>query len=157
VPGLDKLVKDSETPPLHRSTLVERPFLGRTLAGRLCPNVLLDGDCRFDDVAGGRFALVTSIEPSTPQRAEVERRRAVLVAAGPGSELHRWLRKGHARAAIVRPDGTVLRAGRQLSALCRALPRFDTALPLTATGGAARPDMESASVSASAHGWPPGA
>ncbi|HYZ52057.1 MAG TPA: hypothetical protein VE733_00895 [Streptosporangiaceae bacterium] len=31
-----------------------------------------------------------------------------------------------AHAAVVRPDGTVLHAGRQLSALCTALPVFGT-------------------------------
>ncbi|WP_319461380.1 bifunctional 3-(3-hydroxy-phenyl)propionate/3-hydroxycinnamic acid hydroxylase [Micromonospora sp. RTP1Z1] len=113
VPGLKELATDSQTPPLHRSDLVKRPRLRRTLAGRLCPNATVDGDRRFDDVAAGRFAIVTSHEPSPTQRADIERRGAVLITAKPGSELHQWLRTGGARVAIVRPDGTVLSAGRQ--------------------------------------------
>ena len=114
VPRLKDLATDSETPPLRRSDLVLRPRLRRTLAGRLCPNAILDGDRRFDDVAAGRIAVVTSYEPSASQRADIERRGAILVTAGPGSELQRWLRRGRARAAIVRPDGTVFSAGSHL-------------------------------------------
>ncbi|GAA4636734.1 bifunctional 3-(3-hydroxy-phenyl)propionate/3-hydroxycinnamic acid hydroxylase [Actinoallomurus vinaceus] len=122
VPGLKERILHSETAALHRSDLVVRPRLRRTLAGRLCPNALLDGGGRLDDVTSGRFALVTTVAPSAGQRAEIDRRGAVLVHARPGSALHRWLRHGHADAAIVRPDGTVLRAGRHLSALHTALP-----------------------------------
>ena len=43
VPGLRDRILDSETPPLHPSTLVHRSSFGwRSLAGRLCPNALLD-------------------------------------------------------------------------------------------------------------------
>ncbi|MFR9779642.1 bifunctional 3-(3-hydroxy-phenyl)propionate/3-hydroxycinnamic acid hydroxylase [Micromonospora sp. MS34] len=114
VPGLTDLATDSQTPPLHRSELVVRPRLRRSLTGRLCPNAIIDGDHRFDDVAAGRFSIVTSTEPSAAQRADIERRGAVLVTARPGSELHRWLRTGGVRAAVVRPDGTVLRTSRRL-------------------------------------------
>ncbi|MFG1658235.1 bifunctional 3-(3-hydroxy-phenyl)propionate/3-hydroxycinnamic acid hydroxylase [Micromonospora chersina] len=114
VPGLTDLATDSQTPPLQRSDLVIRPRLRRTLAGRLCPNAILDGDRRFDDVASGRFAIVTSHEPSATERADIERRGAALITAEPGSQLHQWLRTGGARVAVVRPDGTVLSAGRQL-------------------------------------------
>jgi 3-(3-hydroxy-phenyl)propionate hydroxylase len=140
VPGLTDLATDSQTPPLPRSDLVARPRLRRTLAGRLCPNAILDDDRRFDDVAAGRFAIVTSTEPSATQQAEIERRGAVLIAARPGSELHQWLRQGGANAAIVRPDGTVLRAGQRLSVLDTTLSGFNTKLPLTTAGGAARPE-----------------
>ncbi|WP_433462667.1 hypothetical protein [Spirillospora sp. CA-128828] len=96
---------------------------GRALAGRLCPNAPLDGGRRFDDVAAGRFAIVTATEPSAGQRAEIERRGAVVITTGPGDALDHWLRRGRVGAAIVRPDGTVLRAGR-LSALHTAVPAF---------------------------------
>ncbi|GAB3837467.1 hypothetical protein GCM10027610_039610 [Dactylosporangium cerinum] len=112
----------SETPALRRSALVVRQVLRRTLAGTLCPNVVLDGARRFDDVAAGRFAIVTSVTPSAAQRAAIEGCGAALVVARPGSELHRWLRQGGAHAAVVRPDGTVMRSGRDLSELCTALP-----------------------------------
>ncbi|MDT7647611.1 MAG: 3-(3-hydroxy-phenyl)propionate hydroxylase [Pseudonocardiales bacterium] len=119
LPGWDF---STETPPLRRSDLAVRPPLRRTLAGRLCPNAHLDDGHRFDDVAAGRFAVVTSTDPSAAQRAHIKQRGGALVLARPGSELDRWLRRGRSTAAIVRPDATVLRVGRDLSALCAALP-----------------------------------
>ncbi|WP_343450467.1 bifunctional 3-(3-hydroxy-phenyl)propionate/3-hydroxycinnamic acid hydroxylase MhpA [Micromonospora oryzae] len=130
VPGLQRLATDSATPALRRSALVLRPRLGRGVVGGLCPNAVLDGDLRFDDVAAGRFAVVTSVEPSAEHRAELTRRGAVVVDAPPGSELDRWLAGGRARAAVVRPDGVVLAAGRRLAGLRRALP----AAPAAAAG-----------------------
>jgi hypothetical protein len=124
LPGFTDRVLSSETPPLHRSALVVRPRLRRALAGRLCPNASLEDDRRFDDVAGGRFALVTAANPPAALRAAVEQRGGVLVTARAGSDLHQWLRRGHATAALVRPDGTVLRAARDLPQLCVALPAF---------------------------------
>jgi 3-(3-hydroxy-phenyl)propionate hydroxylase len=103
---------------------VVRPRLRRSLAGRLCPNAVLADGVRFDDVAAGRFALVTSTDPSPDQRTAVQHRGGVLVVARSGTELARWLREGRATAATIRPDGTVLRAGRDLSVLCAALPRL---------------------------------
>ena len=47
------------------------------------------------------------------------RRGAAVVAAHPGTELALWLRAGRARAAVVRPDRTVLCAGSDR----RSLPR----------------------------------
>jgi 3-(3-hydroxy-phenyl)propionate hydroxylase len=124
VPGVSAHILNSETPALHRCELVVRPRLGRSLAGRLCPNAVLDDGRRFDDVAAGRFALVTSTDPSPEQRTAVQHRGGVLVLARSGTELGRWLREGGATAATVRPDGTVLRAGRDLSVLCADFPEF---------------------------------
>jgi 3-(3-hydroxy-phenyl)propionate hydroxylase len=124
LPGVRDHILNSETPTLHRSGLVQRPPRRRSLAGRLCPNAPLGDGRRFDDAAAGRFALVTTAEPDSTQRAEVEQRGGVVVTARDGSALHQWLRSGHARAAVVRPDGTVLRAGRDLSRLCSAVPPF---------------------------------
>ncbi|NJP34533.1 bifunctional 3-(3-hydroxy-phenyl)propionate/3-hydroxycinnamic acid hydroxylase MhpA [Micromonospora thermarum] len=122
VPRLRDLAADSETPALHRSALVVRPRLRRGLAGRLCPNAILDDERRFDDVAAGRFAIVTSTTPPARQRAEVEGQGAVLITVRPGDELHRWLTRGRVNVALVRPDGTVLDAGPRLSMLCTHLP-----------------------------------
>ena len=122
LPGLNKQILDSQTPALRRSGLVVRPRLRPTLAGRLCPNAILDGSRHFDDVAAGRFAIVTSTSPSAAQRAAIGRRGAVLVPAQPGSELYGWLRAGRAAAAVIRPDGTVLRSGRDLAGLSAGLP-----------------------------------
>jgi 3-(3-hydroxy-phenyl)propionate hydroxylase len=74
-------------------------------------------------VVAGRLALVTTVPPPIRQRARIERFGAVVVPAPASTPLHAWLTQGRAHAAIVRPDGTVLRAGRGLAALCTALPR----------------------------------
>ncbi|MFY1634845.1 bifunctional 3-(3-hydroxy-phenyl)propionate/3-hydroxycinnamic acid hydroxylase [Solwaraspora sp. WMMB335] len=129
VPGLNDLASNSQTPPLHRSDLVIRPRLRRTLAGRLCPNALIDGDRRLDDIAAGRFAIVTTTEPPATQRADIERHGMVLVAARLGSELHQWLTRSRAHTAIVRPDGTVLSAGRRLSVSRTIVPGHNRNLP----------------------------
>ena len=42
----------------------------------------------------------------------------------PGSPLHKRLADGKAAAALVRPDFTVLRAGRDVAGLCEAAPTF---------------------------------
>ncbi|RSD12093.1 bifunctional 3-(3-hydroxy-phenyl)propionate/3-hydroxycinnamic acid hydroxylase [Amycolatopsis eburnea] len=111
-PRLNGHVLDSATPPLHRTDLVVRPRFGRSLAGRLCPNALLDDGTRFDDVAAGRFAVVTTSTPSETERAAIRESGAVLVPTRRSGELRRWLRTG---AAVVRPDGTVLSVGNSLS------------------------------------------
>jgi 3-(3-hydroxy-phenyl)propionate hydroxylase len=122
VPGLREHVLDSQTPALRRSDLVLRHPFRRTLAGSLCPNLVLPDGRRFDDAAAGRFAVVTLAIPAAQQRDHVRRRGAVLLEAAPGTGLYRWLRQGRADAAIVRPDGAVLRSGRDLAALIAALP-----------------------------------
>ncbi len=119
LPGARQHVLDSRTPPLRRTALVARPRLGRSLAGRLCPNAAIDDAHRFDDLAAGRFALVTATTPTRAQQRAIARRGAVVIAAAPGSELHRWLGRG--RAAIVRPDGTVQRTGRHIKPLINGL------------------------------------
>ena len=106
LPGLSDQILSAETPALRRSSLVLRPRRRRGLAGQLCPNATLADGRRFDEVAGGRFAVVTRAAPTAAVRAEAERHAAVLVTAGPG-DLGHWL--GRATAAVVRPDGTVLR------------------------------------------------
>ena len=78
----------------------------------MCPNALLDDGTRFDDVADGRFVVVTKSTPSESERAVIRESGAVLVTTRRSGELRRWLRTG---AAVVRPDGTVLSAGNSLS------------------------------------------
>jgi 3-(3-hydroxy-phenyl)propionate hydroxylase len=121
LPGVKDHVLDSRTPPLRRTTLVARPRLRRTSAGQLCPNTAVDAAHRFDDLAAGRFALVTTMAPTPAQECEIERRGAVVITAAPGSDLHRWLRRGRTRAALVRPDGTVQRTASALAPLLHDL------------------------------------
>lgn len=124
LPGAGRLILDSRTPALPRSALVARPRrrLRSTLAGTLCPNAPLGDGRRFDDVAAGRFAVVARAEPSSALRAELARRDVVILVTRPGTQLDAWLRSGHARAALVRPDGTVLRSARRPARLYCDLP-----------------------------------
>jgi 3-(3-hydroxy-phenyl)propionate hydroxylase len=94
------------------------------LAGTLCPNPVLQEGQRFDEVVGNRFALITSSPLSDAQRSALSSRGAVVVHAPSGSELEGWLRKGGATAAIVRPDRAVMQAGKNVEAICRAVPAF---------------------------------
>lgn len=124
VPGLrDKLVA-SRTPALHRSALVTKAGAPRQLAGTLCPNPALADGTRLDTVLGNGFALVTTKRPLEFQHASLTERGAIVHVAERGGELERWLRRGRATAAVIRPDRTVMCAGRNLSALCAAVPRF---------------------------------
>ncbi len=123
IPGVRDKIVDSTTPALRSSALVHKAR-GRRLAGRLCPNPVLAEGKRFDEVIGPRFALITSGVLSPPQQDEVRRRGAVVVPAHPGTELALWLQAGRARAAVVRPDRTVMCAGRDVGEICRRIPAF---------------------------------
>ena len=58
--------------------------------------------------------LVTAVPLSTEQRALLADRGTQVIEAAPGSALHTWLTDGKAAAALVRPDFTVMRAGRDV-------------------------------------------
>ncbi len=124
VPGLRARLLDSETPPLSRSELVDRRRLRTSLTGRLCPNAVLAGDLRYDDLTRRGFVLVTGVPLSPAQRALLASRGTEVLEVAPDSPLHTWLADGNAAAALVRPDFTVLRVGRDVAALCEAAPRF---------------------------------
>src|SRR5690606_4433676 len=132
VPGLSAKIADGVTPALCSSAFVHRGVLGYRTVGTLCPNAVLDTmGTRVDDVATpGRFLVVTTVEPTDGQREEIERRAGVVRLARAVPALARWLTKGHATAAIVRPDRTVLCAGRSLASLYTRLP----ALPRRVAG-----------------------
>ena len=124
IPGVREKIVDSATPALHSSALVHRSRGRRQLAGQLCPNpVVVDGK-RFDEVVGARFAVVTSAPLTPSQQDEMARRGTAVVTAHPGTELALWLQAGRARAAVVRPDRTVMCAGRDLAEVCSAVPVF---------------------------------
>ena len=124
VPGLRDRLLDSETPPLRRSGLVEGRTSGTSLNGRLCPNALLSEDVRYDDVTRGGFVFVSGVPLSAQQQALLAGRGTEVLEVQPGSPLNSWLKEGNAAAALVRPDYTVLRAGRDVAALCEASPIF---------------------------------
>ncbi|WP_370501305.1 bifunctional 3-(3-hydroxy-phenyl)propionate/3-hydroxycinnamic acid hydroxylase [Mycolicibacterium sp. jd] len=129
IPGMRKRVVNSKTPALRRSALVIRDRKPRQLAGSLCPNPRLATGQPLDAELGNGFALVTATRPLAFQQALVEERGAVVHVAERGGELARWLRRGRATAAIVRPDRTVMCADRNLGKLCAAIPQFQPALP----------------------------
>jgi 3-(3-hydroxy-phenyl)propionate hydroxylase len=118
IPGLREKVIDSTTPALRASALVFKSRRPHQLAGTLCPNPLLPNGRRLDDVIGTGFALITTSQPGAGDQALLRRHGVAVVAAEPGGALETWLRRGHATVALVRPDGTVMRAGRDLAALC---------------------------------------
>jgi 3-(3-hydroxy-phenyl)propionate hydroxylase len=124
VPGLRAKVTDSQTPPLRSSALIQRTLATRRITGRLCPNTLLDNGCRLDEALGSGFGVITTVELTPPQQDIVTARGARTVHAAAGSELAHWLNRHHAKAAVVRPDRTVMIAGRDPTAVCRALPLF---------------------------------
>lgn len=110
--------------------------VARTSAvGRLCPNAptSVSPDAkRFDDVAGDGFALLALI--ITPEERErILHRGAAPVVPDPGSELHQWLVRHRAAAAIVRPDRTVMFTSDSVSGSLTRLPSF-----LSATAHAER-------------------
>jgi 3-(3-hydroxy-phenyl)propionate hydroxylase len=128
IPGLRKKIVNGTTPALHRSAFVIKGRAPRQLAGTLCPNPILADGKRLDTVFGNGFALVTTTRPLAFECALLEEHGAVVHIAAPGSELARWLRRGNATAAIIRPDRTVMCAGRNLWKLCAAMPGFAPAV-----------------------------
>jgi 3-(3-hydroxy-phenyl)propionate hydroxylase len=122
VPLLQTFILAGFTPSLHQSAYVVKTRRRDDLAGRLCPNPLVPSGVRLDSVIAGRFGLITSVPLTQTQQRELDRRNAVTITTPPGSELAEWLARGHATAAIVRPDGIVMQAGSDVAALCRAVP-----------------------------------
>ena len=119
IPGLRDKVVDSTTPALRRSALVDRSRWPRQLAGTLCPNPLLPNGQRLDDVAGRGYALISRVPLPAHGESTLRRHNVTLFHASPNSELDTWLHRARAAAALVRPDGTVMCAGRDVTALCR--------------------------------------
>jgi 3-(3-hydroxy-phenyl)propionate hydroxylase len=118
VPGLRDKVVDSTTPALHSSALVRKARRRHQLAGTLCPNPLLPDGHRLDEILGNGFAVIANNPLGAEAEASLRRRGVVVLFAQPGSALATWLRQGRATAAIVRPDRTVMCAGRDVAALC---------------------------------------
>jgi 3-(3-hydroxy-phenyl)propionate hydroxylase len=124
VPGLRHKIVDSRTPALHRSALIVKSRTPRQLAGTLCPNLLLSTGNRLDATLGNGFGLITTKPLSPAERTLLELRGVTVHVAENGGELADWLRRGHATAAVIRPDRTVMCAGRHVRPLCEAVPAF---------------------------------
>jgi 3-(3-hydroxy-phenyl)propionate hydroxylase len=110
LPGVRAKLLDSATPRLRAGGPARREWR-RGLAGTLCPNAAVAGGRTYDDVAGAGFVLVTSAGGHDLQ-AEATSVGARTLEVVAGEPLHDWLRRGSARAALVRPDGTVQRVAR---------------------------------------------
>ncbi|WP_418002345.1 bifunctional 3-(3-hydroxy-phenyl)propionate/3-hydroxycinnamic acid hydroxylase [Mycobacterium sp. PDNC021] len=124
IPGLRDKLTNGTTPRLHQSALVIKSRKPRHLAGTLCPNpVVVDGR-RLDTLLGNGFGVVTTTRPLAFQLAALDEHGIVVHVAEPGGELERWLRRGRATVAIIRPDRTVMCAGRHVWNLCAAIPGF---------------------------------
>lgn len=121
LPSLRDRVMDSATPSLTRSALVQK---SGALTGALCPNPRTPDGRHLDAVLGYGFAVVSIEEPSEDDRAAAEARGATVYLTHGSSELGQWLSSGRAKAAILRPDRTVMRAGRDVSSLCNSIPAF---------------------------------
>ena len=124
VPGLRDRLLDSETPPLHRSALVEAHGPRKSLNGRLCPNAVVADGVRYDEITRGGFVLVTGVPLTSQQRSLLADRGTEVLEVQPGSALHQWLANGRAAAALVRPDFTVMLAGRDVERICGGAPKF---------------------------------
>ena len=121
LPGMRGKVLDSQTPPLPGSSLIHKTRARGQLAGTLCPNMVINGR-RLDSVLGDGFTVVTTRGLSPEDHSAVTGRGGTAYVAEPGTELATWLAHGSADAAIIRPDRTVMRAGRDVAELCRSLP-----------------------------------
>jgi 3-(3-hydroxy-phenyl)propionate hydroxylase len=139
LPGLKNQILSSQTPALHRSKLVLRPRLGHGLTGRLagglCPNAELGDGRRLDQATAGRFAILTTASPPSTLVGTARHRGAIILIAERETELRQWLDRQGARVAAVRPDGTVLHAGRDLAAACAALPTIQRHSHRRGSGG----------------------
>lgn len=137
-PSLTARLTDSATPALSTSYYVRGGGRGRralraalgidTLAGTLAPNAMVGTNGRRLDRRPPGFVLVSLNEPTAEQRYEITRRGATIVVEAAGA-LADWLTDHHAAAALVRPDGTVMVAGRSVHEVYTHLP----ALPVLAT------------------------
>ncbi len=134
LPGTRISAADGVAPGLHRSAMVIKSRTPGGLAGTLCPNPVLRDGLHFDQIVGNRFAVVTSAALSLAQEKELRSRGAVVVSVASESQLGRWLKQGRATAAIVRPDGAVMQAGKNVQALCDAVPSFSVGQGTEAEG-----------------------
>ncbi len=101
-------------PEAQEAPATGRKALPESIGGRMGHGLTL--------ALGDGFAVITRTAPSATECALAEKRGAVVHVAAPDSELATWLCRGRADAAIIRPDRTVMRAGRDLAVLFDSLP-----------------------------------
>ncbi|WP_029113203.1 bifunctional 3-(3-hydroxy-phenyl)propionate/3-hydroxycinnamic acid hydroxylase [Mycobacterium sp. URHB0044] len=137
IPGLRAKIVTGRTPALRRSASVLKRRMPGQLAGTLCPNPVLGDGARLDTLLGNGFGVVTTVRPTPSERALLTERGVVVHVTERGSELERWLRRSRATVAVVRPDRTVMCAGRSVGVLCGLVPRFRGATQAASTASSA--------------------
>lgn len=114
VPSLAEHVLDSVTPPLSGPLVDGR--LPRSVRGRLLPLVRMPGEVLVDELLGREFGVVALPGADVDEVARRLGARVVRVDPGathPGpAALAAWLARARADHVVVRPDRTVLAAGR---------------------------------------------
>ena len=138
IPGVRARLANSSTMPLRPSALIIKSWRPRELAGSLCPNPVLCDGARLDALLGNGFGLITTKPLDPAQSEELRLQGTTVITAQSGTELARWLRRGHAAVAIIRPDLAVMQTGQRPASLCDAIPRFSVAVdaPRSAQHGA---------------------
>jgi 3-(3-hydroxy-phenyl)propionate hydroxylase len=123
VPLLRRRLLDSASPRLQPSSLVRRTSTSPLLPGALCPNAVVTGGRRFDDLHPGCFVLVTTAAVPSAVADQLGCRGVPVLRVEPRSALGRWLARGVSTYALVRPDAAVMASGRDVSRLpLSALP-----------------------------------
>ncbi|MBR7194099.1 bifunctional 3-(3-hydroxy-phenyl)propionate/3-hydroxycinnamic acid hydroxylase [Gordonia hongkongensis] len=133
-PRLTRRLTDSSTAPLRHSWYVRTGAAGGCLprwarldtaanpAGMLMPNAITTGDGRRLDDRRPGFEIVAVDAPTPEQAFEIERRGGSTLVVSDDHPLRRWLLDHHVHAAIVRPDATVMAAGKSIAAVYTLLP-----------------------------------
>ncbi|MDO3297755.1 bifunctional 3-(3-hydroxy-phenyl)propionate/3-hydroxycinnamic acid hydroxylase [Mycobacteroides abscessus subsp. massiliense] len=138
IPRLERIsllrrhIQEGKTPPLRHSTFVVKSTFKtlpnllrmRRLPGTLMPNLALPSGDRIDTVLGNKFGLITDLPLSLGQQSRLKTRDVVGVVVSAGSEFARWLHRGGTRAALIRPDRTVMQIGHPAQ-LCSLAPCLD--------------------------------
>ncbi|MGO9351696.1 MAG: hypothetical protein ACLP3C_13020 [Mycobacterium sp.] len=94
------------------------------LAGTLCPNPLLPGGLRLDDVVGAGFAFITTGPLGGADQALLHWRGVATLVADRDTELEKWLGRARVAAAVVRPTGQSCAPGATPLRCARGQPPF---------------------------------
>ncbi|WP_220454457.1 hypothetical protein [Nocardioides immobilis] len=73
--------------------------------------------------------MLVVAQPGTADVVAGDEPGLVVLPTSPGEPLHDWLTRGRARAALVRPDGTVMAAGRTVADVVQPLASLTVDLP----------------------------
>lgn len=147
VPGASTAALSTTSPRLPAGPLVARRGLPGGLAGRTCPqpSVLVDGGpVRLDDVLGDGWCVLHRGAVPDPGVRHLD--ADALVASDGTTPLADWLRRGRARAVLLRPDHVVAAQARTAAGVPgltrRVRPTPDDPTPGPAAARRAHPTKE---------------